>query len=82
MTPPAEFYCTVCGGTDVTVEAYCYWDNVEQKFTHSETADEGYDYCADCNDRAAGEFRPITDVKTLAQIAIQKDEANEASSQR
>jgi hypothetical protein len=77
-----EFYCTDCGGTDITVEAYCSWDNVEQKFAHFETADEGYDYCADCEDQRKGAFRPITDVKTLARIAIQKDEANEASSQR
>jgi hypothetical protein len=82
MTQPEEYYCTDCGGTDITVEAYCSWDNVEQKFAHFETADEGYDYCADCEDERKGAFRPITDVKTLAQIAIQKDEANEASSQR
>jgi hypothetical protein len=77
--PPEEFYCTVCGGTNITVEAYCQWDNVEQKFAHFETADEGYDYCADCGDRAEGEFRRITDVKTLAQIAIKKEEANAAT---
>jgi hypothetical protein len=69
-----EFYCTDCGGTDITVEAYCSWDNVEQKFAHFETADEGYDYCADCEDQRKGAFRPITDVKTLAQIAIAKSE--------
>lgn len=79
MTQPEEFYCTDCGGTDITVEAYCYWDNVEQKFAHFETADEGYDYCADCEDQCRGDFRPITDVKTLAQIAIQKEEANAAT---
>jgi hypothetical protein len=79
--PPEEFYCTDCGGTDITVktEAYCHWDNVEQKFVHFKTADEGYDYCTDCADQATGAFRPITDVKTLAQIAIKKDEANAAT---
>jgi hypothetical protein len=74
MTQPEEYYCTDCGGTDITVEAYCSWDNVEQKFAHFETADEGYDYCADCEDERKGAFRPITDVKTLAQIAITKSE--------
>jgi hypothetical protein len=74
MTQPEEYYCTDCGGTDITVEAYCSWDNVEQKFAHFETADEGYDYCADCEDERKGAFRPITDVKTLAQIAIAKSE--------
>ena len=68
--PPEEFYCTNCGGTDITVEALCYWDNVTQTFTNFEVVNEGYDYCADCEDRADVEFRPITDVKTLAQIAI------------
>jgi hypothetical protein len=37
--------------------------------------------CLDCGHKGA-EFRPITDVKTLAQIAILMGEANEASSQR
>tara|TARA_R110002072_G_scaffold190828_1_gene347732 strand:+ start:576 stop:824 length:249 start_codon:yes stop_codon:yes gene_type:complete len=73
--PPEEYCCTDCGGTDITVEAYCNWDSVEQKFAHYETADEGYDYCADCEDRVRGRFRPITDVKTLAQIAIKKEDA-------
>jgi hypothetical protein len=78
MTQPEEYYCTDCGGTDITVEAYCSWDNVEQKFAHFETADEGYDYCADCEDQRKGAFRPITDVKTLAQIAIVKSERRTA----
>jgi hypothetical protein len=78
MTQPEEYYCTDCGGTDITVEAYCSWDNVEQKFAHFETADEGYDYCADCEDERKGAFRPITDVKTLAQIAIVKSERRTA----
>ena len=77
--PPEEYYCTNCGGTNITSEAYCYWDNVKQDFADFEVAAEGYDYCAGCEDRAAGEFRPITDVKTLAQIAIKKEEANAAT---
>jgi hypothetical protein len=78
MRPLEEYYCTSCGGTNMAVEAYCSWDNVEQKFVHDETADEGHDYCGDCEDHAQGDFRPITDVKTLAQIAIQKEEANDS----
>jgi len=73
MRPPEEYYCTICGGTGLTVEAYCRWDNVTQTFAHHELADEGYDYCRDCNDQCRGDFRPITDVKTLAQIAIKKE---------
>ena len=78
MTQPEEFYCTECGGTDISSEAWCAWDKFEQKFAHFDVADAGYDYCADCgHDRA--EFRPITDVKTLAQIAIRREEANAAT---
>lgn len=75
--PPQEFCCTACGGTNVVAEAYCSWDRLEQMWVHEEFVDEGYDHCADCENSAA-EFRPITDVKTLAQIAINREEANEA----
>jgi len=76
--PPEEYYCTDCGGTNITVEAYCYWDNVTQTFAHFEAADEGWDNCTDCGHDGA-DFRPITDVKTLAQIAINREEANAAT---
>ena len=78
MTQSKEYYCTSCGGTDVSLEGYCYWDSVEQKFVHYETSDEGQDYCTDCEDHIIGDFRSITDVKTLAQIAIKKEEANDS----
>ncbi len=78
MRPPEEYYCIACGGTNITVEAYCYWDNVKQDFADFETADAGWDNCADCGHDGA-DFRPITDVKTLAQIAIKKEEANAAT---
>ena len=77
--PPEEYYCTNCGGTNIIVEAYCVWDNVDQKWVHDEVMDEGYDYCSDCNEQTAGSFRPVTDVKTLAQIAINREEANAAT---
>ena len=74
MTQPEEYCCADCGSTEVMVEAYCYWDNVTQRFAHYETADDGWDNCSDCgHDR--GEFRPITDLKTLARIAIKREEA-------
>ena len=72
--PPEEFYCTTCNGTDITAEAYCVWDSVEQKWAHYEVVEEGYDYCETCMDQTTGSFRPITDVKTLAQIAIKQNE--------
>jgi hypothetical protein len=78
MTQPEEFYCPDCGGTDITAEASCSWDNAEQKWGYYEVKDDGYDYCMDCEDQRKGAFRPITDVKTLAQIAIVKSERRTA----
>jgi len=81
-TQPEEYYCTVCGGANMTVEVSYYWDNVTQTFAPFETADEGRSkggsYCAECGHVSAN-FRPITDVKTLAQIAIKREEANAAT---
>ena len=77
MTQPQELYCKTCGGTNVTSFADCGWDVVTQSFSFFDVRSED-DYCADCEDRATGEFRPITDLKTLAQIAIKQEEANEA----
>ena len=78
MTQPKEYYCTACDGTDITVEAHCYWDNVEQKFAHFEIEYEDDHWCSDCEDRVEGRFRPIADVKTLAQVAIVKTERKTA----
>ena len=78
MTQPKEYYCVGCGSTDITVEAYCDWDNVTQDWQYAGVVDEGYDYCADCEDQSTGAFRAITDVKTLAQIAIGKSERKTA----
>jgi hypothetical protein len=77
MTQPEEYYCTACGSTAVVSQAECKWDNVTQDFTGFYVADEGYDYCTECGHDGA-EFRPITDVKTLAQIAIIKSERKAA----
>ena len=74
ITQPEEYYCTDCGGTNIVAEASCSWDITTQKWAYFEVEDEGYDYCHDCNDQCIGGFRPITDVKSLAQIAINKQE--------
>ena len=78
QSQPEEYYCTACGGTNIIVEAHCYWNNVKQDFADFEPAESGWDNCADCGNDGA-EFRPITDVKTLAQIAINREEANAAT---
>ena len=73
MTQPEELYCTDCGSTNILSEAYCSWDTIAQKYAYFEVTDEGWDSCADCGHDAAM-FRPVTDVKTLAQLAINKQE--------
>jgi hypothetical protein len=70
---PGEYYCTDCGGTNIVAEASCSWDITTQKFSHFEVSDGGWDSCADCGHDGA-DFRRITDVKSLAQIAINKQE--------
>ena len=79
MKPPEEYYCTNCGGTTVVTEAYCHWNPVNQCWELDTVMDGGYDYCNGCADETNGSFRPITDVKTLAQIDIKKEEANAAT---
>ena len=78
MIPPHEYYCTGCGSTDMTSEAYCQWDNVTQGYADFQVSDEGRDWCTECEDQSTGAFRAITDVKTLAQIAIGKSERKTA----
>jgi len=77
QSQPEEFFCTECDGTDIVAEALCYWDITTQKWSYYEVMVEGYDYCHDCNDRRIGDFRSITDVKSLAQLAIKKQEATQ-----
>jgi hypothetical protein len=78
MTQPEEYYCTSCGSTDVIAEADCYWDNVTQKWAGFEVVYEGSDWCEACSSQRTGAFRPISDIKTLAQIAIVKSERRTA----
>ena len=67
-----EFYCTSCGGTDLIAGAYSNWDVAEQRFVLHSVDDEN-DYCNDCSKRVFGEFREVTNVKTLALLAIHKE---------
>ena len=67
---PKEFYCPTCGGTNITSDARCKWDVVEQKFVLDYASRDEYDYCNDCNDQVDADFREVTDVKTLAMLAI------------
>lgn len=71
---PEGFYCTTCGGTNIQVEAECKWDEVRQDWGHFEVKDGGYDHCYDCDGECDADFREITDLKTLARIAIHTEE--------
>ena len=77
MTQSEEYYCTSCGGTDIAIEAYCQWDVTTQDWAYLDLRDEALASCGDCYSETTA-FRPITDVKTLAQIAIKKEEANDS----
>ena len=70
---PEEFFCTECDGTDIIAEAYCSWDITTQKWAYYSVSDEGWDSCADCG-HDSSDYRPVTDIKSLAQIAINKQE--------
>ena len=78
MRQPKEYYCVGCGSTDIIIEAHCYWDNVTQGYADFQLSDEGRDWCTECEDQSTGAFRAITDIKTLAQIAIVKSERKTA----
>ena len=67
---PKEFYCTDCGGTNLTADAYCNWDVVKQTFVLHSASRDSYDYCNDCGEEVGADFREVTDVKTLAKLAI------------
>ena len=72
MRKPLENYCTKCGNTEIISEATCSWDVVTQDWTNYEVElHDGNDECAVCYSKKC-EFRYVTDVKTLAKIAIHK----------
>lgn len=76
MTTPYKLACSRCGSTEIESQAVCYWNEVTQSFSDFRVEDGGSDVCTDCGGYRA-EFLPVTDVKTLAQIAIMKQEATQ-----
>ena len=77
---PDELYCKHCGGTDVISEGYVVWDAVTQKFDFDSACDEGTDYCTTCDGESNCYWREITDLKTLAKIAIHKGDNHDHTS--
>ena len=71
---PEEVYCTRCDGNDISTSTFadCRWDTIKQDFVVYSLCDGGTDYCNTCHREADSEWREITDLKTLAKIAIHK----------
>jgi hypothetical protein len=65
---PTRWCCSRCGSEDVTVGAFAKWNVVKQEWQFD------LNWCSDCRADCIVEERPITDVKRLAQIAIEKGE--------
>ena len=72
---PEGFYCTTCGGTNIQVEAEAEWDAVRQEWHLCDITIGGSWFCYDCDGQCDADFRDITDLKTLARIAIHTEES-------
>ena len=79
---PEEYYCERCDGTDITTSTHadCRWDVVKQDFVEFSLYDEGTDYCNTCKGESDCYWREVTDVKTLAKIAIHKGDNHDRTS--
>ena len=71
-TIPVEYYCTACGGTGIIMDATCHWDTTKQEFVDLCVSDQDIQWCYTCEAETTVDERQITDVKTLAKIAIHK----------
>jgi hypothetical protein len=71
---PEGFYCTTCDGTNIQVEAEAEWDAVRQEWQIFDITLDGSWFCSDCDGQCDADFREITDLKTLARIAIHTEE--------
>jgi len=80
---PIERYCTDCGSTDVELDATCKWDAVKQEFVDYSPGASGIvadvlkgledQWCNTCSKKTTAEVRYVTDLQTLAKIAIHKE---------
>lgn len=71
--PPKRLVCPHCGGTDIHVSATAMWDEEKQDWEFS-VNDDPEDYCNECSVYAPARFIDITDLRTAAVIAINKEE--------
>ena len=77
MNAPIKYVCDFCGADDTAhTEGFLDWDVPSQNWVFSGHTDAPL-WCACGGDNCFTET-PVTDVKTLAQIAIKQEEANEA----
>ena len=69
--PTNEYACDQCGSTKVSVRAWFDWDIIKQEWVRDYSSDTTW--CDDCGDDLPITARPITDLKTIAQIAIARE---------
>ena len=77
---PEQIYCTECGSTDIVYDADCKWDVVKQDFVDFDPVGRSSQFCRICADEVFCEWREVTDVKTLAKIAIHKGDNHDHTS--
>jgi hypothetical protein len=79
---PVTWVCETCGSERVSVGAYATWNVVKQEWDYELEDNSSNDFCFDCFSEVVAE-KPVTDLKILAQIAInreqnrQKEETND-----
>ena len=53
-----KLICTVCGSTDILVDAYAQWNETTQKFELFETFDKGH-FCNNCEGECSVKWKEI-----------------------
>jgi alpha-D-ribose 1-methylphosphonate 5-phosphate C-P lyase len=50
--------CSVCGGEEISFDAFVTWDTDEQQFVVSNVMDDGH-WCADCDGECTPQDEPL-----------------------
>ena len=73
-----DYYCTECGSTDVVHTMDCRWDVVKQDFVDFDLQERRF--CRTCEAGVYCDWMEVTDLKTLAKIAIHKGDNHDHTS--
>ena len=77
MNAPIKYVCDFCGADDTAhTEGFLDWDVPSQSWVFLAHGHSPF-WCS-CGGEDCFTETPVTDLKTLAQIAIKQEEANEA----